>query len=115
MVGGTSVVSAASAAARRHGPLVWQVAEQRLKLSEGTYGAEHPMTATCLNDVGTFVQVVGIGMHARVPRCLHAARVRVYVRMHMHVQVRVYGRTKSYLHIYECGRLSSDGLPDTST
>ena len=33
-----------------------QVAEQRVKLSEATYGPEHPMTATCLNDVGTFAQ-----------------------------------------------------------
>ena len=33
-----------------------QVAEQRLTLSEQTYGPEHPMSATCLNDVGTFVQ-----------------------------------------------------------
>eukprot|EP00964_Phaeocystis_antarctica_P042049 scaffold24078_cov72-Phaeocystis_antarctica.AAC.1 len=33
-----------------------QVAEQRLALSEQTYGPEHPMSATCLNDVGTFVQ-----------------------------------------------------------
>ena len=36
-----------------------QVAEQRLALSEQTYGSEHPMSATCLNDVGTFVQAYG--------------------------------------------------------
>jgi tetratricopeptide (TPR) repeat protein len=36
-----------------------QVAEQRLALSEQTYGLEHPMSATCLNDVGTFVQAYG--------------------------------------------------------
>ena len=36
-----------------------QTAEQRLELSGGTYGPEHPMTATCLNDVGTFAQAFG--------------------------------------------------------
>lgn len=40
-------------------PEALQVAEQRLKLSEETYGPEHPMTATCLNDVGTFAQAFG--------------------------------------------------------
>jgi Tfp pilus assembly protein PilF len=34
-------------------------AKQRHVLCEGTYGAEHVLTATCLNDVATFVQAFG--------------------------------------------------------
>ena len=33
------------------------VAERRLDLCRRTYGAEHAMDATCLNDVATFEQV----------------------------------------------------------
>jgi len=33
------------------------VAERRLDLCRRTYGAEHAMYATCLNDVATFEQV----------------------------------------------------------
>ena len=36
-----------------------ETARQRLSLSEQTYGTEHIMTATCLNDVATFVQAYG--------------------------------------------------------
>ena len=35
------------------------VAQRRLGLTERTYGAEHVLTATCLNDVATFVQAYG--------------------------------------------------------
>ena len=34
-----------------------RVAQERLTLAESTYGKEHLVTATCLNDVGTFAQV----------------------------------------------------------
>jgi hypothetical protein len=34
-------------------------AKQRHVLCEGTYGAEHVLTATCINDVATFVQAFG--------------------------------------------------------
>ena len=34
------------------------LAEERLRLSEGVYGREHAMTATCINDVATFEQVL---------------------------------------------------------
>jgi len=34
-------------------------AEERLRIAAATYGEEHAMTATCLNDVGTFEQVFG--------------------------------------------------------
>ena len=30
---------------------------ERLTLAESTYGKEHLVTATCLNDVGTFAQM----------------------------------------------------------
>lgn len=36
-----------------------QAAQQRLALTEQVYGAEHILTATCLNDVATFVQAYG--------------------------------------------------------
>ena len=36
-----------------------QAAQQRLGLAEQTYGHEHILTATCLNDVATFVQAYG--------------------------------------------------------
>ena len=35
-------------------------AEQRLGLCEQTYGSEHILTATCLNDVATFKQAFGV-------------------------------------------------------
>ena len=35
------------------------VARERLRLASAAYGDEHAMTATCLNDVGTFLQVFG--------------------------------------------------------
>ena len=34
-----------------------RVAQERLTLAESTYGKEHLVTATCLNDVGTFAQM----------------------------------------------------------
>ena len=34
-------------------------AKERLSLSEKTYGMEHILTATCINDVATFVQAYG--------------------------------------------------------
>ena len=34
-------------------------AQQRLTLAEKTYGQEHILTATCLNDVATFLQAYG--------------------------------------------------------
>ena len=36
-----------------------EAARQRLSLTEQTYGHEHILTATCLNDVATFVQAYG--------------------------------------------------------
>ena len=36
-----------------------EAAQQRLSLTEQTYGQEHILTATCLNDVATFVQAYG--------------------------------------------------------
>ena len=36
-----------------------QAAQQRLGLTEQCYGQEHILTATCLNDVATFVQAYG--------------------------------------------------------
>ena len=36
-----------------------ECAKQRLALCEGTYGHEHVLTATCINDVATFVQAFG--------------------------------------------------------
>ena len=36
-----------------------ETAQQRLALTERTYGGEHVLMATCLNDVATFVQAYG--------------------------------------------------------
>ena len=36
-----------------------ECAQQRLTLCESTYGPEHVLTATCINDVATFVQAFG--------------------------------------------------------
>ena len=40
-------------------PEALEAAQQRLSLAEQTYGQEHILTATCLNDVATFVQAYG--------------------------------------------------------